>query len=631
MVNEFIAIQDIKSVINHERLIPTIVMWNRLEGRPRTNNFDRALKAEVRDALFMLTKQWQLGEFRGDDAGSPVLTKIHLQTTKFNKYKAGANPAQQFETSMPLEAKVEQRMLPFRAGKQDLSLDIRLLMGRQWLKMINKPSISSLKKEFIKAYSIKKPDPDKRENAQICAHLSAWQQYAAVAGRGMDGAALYFYLKEDPNHHAYDKITVTLSATQKTLIDDIAKKFIVWFEKLFYQPLQEKEDAWLPSKLEYQFACSALIKGVEKVFTAEEYYQGDIDWYNLNVDRSVQTLGDVETASDLEQAHTFSFFPTQIEYDGMPNTRWWTFEQGKTNFGDIKPDTTDLNKLLLIEFGLVYANDWFLVPITMPAGSITNVRGIAVTNVFGERIWVEPSVKSNNEDWKSWSMYALKIINTEREHTDLSLLLLPTAPKIQESQPVEEVNLIRDEMANMVWGIETKIILPSGNIKPGREAALELKSHLRRIVMKENSEGAHLVQAVESKAAIKYQIMSTVPENWLPFIPVHVPGTNREIQLQRAAMPRIIEEDKDPEKTGKKIEPRTKLLRVGLDPQPNGIYTIFEEEVPRSGVRIYQSYKRTRWHSGRVYNWLGVRKQIGRGEVSSGLAYDLIVPTNKTS
>ena len=34
----------------------------------------------------------------------------------------------------------------------------------------------------------------------------------------------------------------------------------------------------------------------------------------------------------------------------------------RTNFGDVKPDTTDLAKLLLIEFGLVYANDWFLDP-----------------------------------------------------------------------------------------------------------------------------------------------------------------------------------------------------------------------------------------------------------------------------
>ena len=628
MVNEFIAIENIQSVINYRRLIPTIITWNRLEGRPRTNNFDRALKAEVRDALFMLTKQWQMGEFKGDDAGSPVIAKVHIETTKLNKYKAGDNATQGFENSVPLEAKVEQRMIPFRAGNQDLSLDIRLLMGRQWLKMINKPNVSSLRKEFIKAYPINKPDPEKREDAQICAHLEVWQQYAAVADRALDGGALYFHLKQDSNNHAYDPLTVVLTSAQQTLIDAIAAKFVIWFEKLFYQPIEENNDAWLPSKLEYQFACSAPKKGAEKVFTAEEYYHGDLDWYNLNVNRSIETLGDAETeATDLEKTQTFSFFPTPIQFDGMPNTRWWTFEEGKTNFGDIKPDTTELNKQLLIEFGLVYANDWFLAPITLPSGTIINLRGMAVTNVFGERLWVEPAGKASNKDWQHWNMYTMNVDGEAADKlVDLSLLLLPTPLKIQESQPAEEAILTRDEVANMVWGIETRILLPSGHTKPGREAALELNGHLRRIVAKENAERPDTIADTEHKATIKYQIMNTVPEYWIPFIPVHVKESNREIQLQRAALPRIIDGDKE---APKKIQPRTKLLRVGLDEEPKKIYELYEEEVPRSGVRIYQSYHRARWYGGRVYSWLGVRKQVGRGEVSSGLAYDLIVPTSK--
>ena len=632
MMNEFIAIEDIQPVINYKRPIPTILMWNRLEGRPRTKNFDRALKAELGDALFMLTKQWQMGEFKCDDAGSPVIAKVHMETTQLNKYKANDHPPQLFENDVPLETKVEQRMLPFKAGGQDLSLDIRLLMGRQWLKMTNKPELSAFKDDFINAYPIKQPDPDKREDAQICAHLTAWQQYAAVAERAMDGAALYFYLKEKVGNHAYDLLTVTLTPDQKALIDVIEKKFITWFEKLFYQPIEENEDAWLPSKLEYQFACSAPKKGAEKVFTAEEYYHGRLDWYNLNVDKSIETLGNVETEeaepSELERTHTSSFFPVQIQFDGMPNTRWWTFEEGKTNFGDIKPDTTDLNKLLLMEFGLVYANDWFLVPFTLPAGSVANVRGMTVTNVFGERIWVEPAGAGSDEDRQRWSMFTLNVDGTEDEPADLSLLLLPTVPKIQESQPIEEIYLIRDEMANMVWGIESKILLPSGGTKPGREAALELKNYYQRIFDKENATTTDSEEEIKYKADIKYQIMNTVPENWIPFIPVHVKNDNREIQLQRAAMPRIIEGDSE---KPKKIRPRTKLLHVGLDQEPKAAYKLFEEEVLQAGMHVCQSYQRTRWYGGQVYNWLGVRKQVGRGKRSSELAYDLIVPTKKTS
>ena len=37
-----------------------------------------------------------------------------------------------------------------------------------------------------------------------------------------------------------------------------------------------------------------------------------------------------------------------------------------------------------------------------------------------------------------------------------------------------------------------------------------------------------------------------------------------------------------------------------------------EEEVPRSGSRVTQSFQRTRWYGGEVFVWLGVRKQTGR-------------------
>jgi hypothetical protein len=32
----------------------------------------------------------------------------------------------------------------------------------------------------------------------------------------------------------------------------------------------------------------------------------------------------------------------------MPHARWWDIEDGRTNFGDIKPGTTDLAQLLFI-------------------------------------------------------------------------------------------------------------------------------------------------------------------------------------------------------------------------------------------------------------------------------------------
>jgi hypothetical protein len=76
-----------------QRLYPSVTTWNRLEGHPRTNNFDRALRAEVRDGLWMITKQWQMGEIRGSDAGSPVFAKLQIDTTRLTKYQPDSLPS----------------------------------------------------------------------------------------------------------------------------------------------------------------------------------------------------------------------------------------------------------------------------------------------------------------------------------------------------------------------------------------------------------------------------------------------------------------------------------------------------------------------------------------------------------
>ena len=74
-----LIIRNLPEVLSGRVLFPTLTRYNRLESRPRTDNFSRALRAEVRDALWMLCKQWQMGEFAGDDAGSPVFAKLHTE------------------------------------------------------------------------------------------------------------------------------------------------------------------------------------------------------------------------------------------------------------------------------------------------------------------------------------------------------------------------------------------------------------------------------------------------------------------------------------------------------------------------------------------------------------------------
>jgi hypothetical protein len=231
--------------------------------------------------------------------------------------------------------------------------------------------------------------------------------------------------------------------------------------------------------------------------------------------------------------------------------------------------------------------------------------------VFGERTWVEP-VQPPGVDWRQWGMFTLSTTAADRA-PEARLVLLPTAVKVQESQALEEVALVRDEMANMVWGLERRVPLPSGASRAGNEVAREYRDHLQRLIV------APVVTAPEPLAPIRYRAMTTVPEQWIPFIPVHIDGSVREIQLQRAALPRLLDGDPNPPE---KVRPRTTLLRQNL---PRAFF-LHEEEVPRAGAVVTQSYQRARWTGGRVYTWFGARKQTGRGEGSSGLRFDQAVP-----
>lgn len=609
MVERPLPIDDMAQALK-QRKFPTVTVWNRLEARPRADNFDRSLTAEIRDPLWMLTRQWQLGEFEGDDAGSPISAKLRMHTTRLTEYQPAGHDGRALRDDVPLEGLVAQRPLALRAGGRPMSLDLRLLMGRQWLKMLAK-HVGDFADGYRDRYGIAAPEPNDRASAAVLAHPEAWQRVQAVATRMMDGQAFYEHVTTGGD--ATDGVAVPQN--QQDAVRTLATRFVAWFDELFLQPDAPDDDAWVPPRLEYAFRASAPAGVTRRGYVAEEYYTGRLDWYSVDADP--EPIATTPGQPDPQQHTLLSFLPTAVAYEGMPNTRWWAFEEGKTNFGQVTPSTTELGKLLFVEFGLVYANDWFLLPHRIPAGSIAELEGLVVTNVFGERTWVEAASSG------PWAMFRVSPSGGGAP-ADGSLLLLPTVPKVQEGRPIEDVALIRDELANMVWAVESTVPLPSGESKTGREAARETAAFHARIVATQPPGGQAAIERPTPKAPISYRVMTQVDENWIPFVPVHIDGDNREIQLQRAAMPRLIAGDQH---RPARIEPRTGLLREGLDVTPKRPYYVYEEEVPRTGVRVYRAYQRARWYGGRAITWLGTQKQTGRGAGSSGLAFDYLENT----
>src|SRR5262249_27831966 len=121
-----------------------------------------------------------------------------------------------------------------------------------------------------------------------------------------------------------------------------------------------------------------------------------------------------------------------------------------------------------------------------------------------------------------------------------------------------------------------------------------------------------------STAAIRYVLGTTVPENWIPFLPVHQPGSVQQIHFQRAAMPKLGVPPKDV------IKAKGAILN---EVQP--LYYINEEEIPNAGSIVRRSWQRTRWFNGRTHVWIGRLRETGRGQGASNLRFDQIEPLKK--
>ena len=538
--------------------------------------------------------------------------KIKAKTTRVTKLSSrNGSQVFSFDSNQPLETRIENQKLNY-------TLPIRQQIGRYWLKLLKKqgiPNITSTIPEFKNSFSFEIPERNDK-NASIFAHKEVLQHTYAVAGRAMDGGRFMDYLM-DGNNPA--DVTSLTNPAEQEIVNNLGKELISWYKELYFQ--EEDDDTfWNPEQLEYQFAVSAPDGNGEKVLIADQYFRGHLDWYSMDIDPNRDRLPDPDAPHDVQGSLLRITIPGPIDFNGMPNPRWWQFEEGQTNFTGVDAHTTELGKLAFLEFGLVYSNDWFLIPFDLPVGTIASVEGMAVTDVFGDRYWIDPAGDGIDNNWQRWGMYNQNKRGEllAQARVDTSIFLAPALGKSMESKPVEHINLIRDEMANMVWGIERIIPLANGHSRPGDEAASEYRNYLKNLL-----DESTLPEPVETDALIRYELMNTVPENWIPLIPVKATDNplERQIKLQRAAMLRILSErETDPNP----VQPRTSLLRQGITNEATTPYYISEIEVPRSGTQLFKTYQRARGKDGKVYVWLGWQKRTGHGEGNSGLQFDQI-------
>src|SRR5690349_19538862 len=88
----------------------------------------------------------------------------------------------------------------------------------------------------------------------------------------------------------------------------------------------------------------------------------------------------------------------------------------------------------------------------------------------------------------------------------------------------EECVLVRDEMANMVCGVETLILLPLGIGRSGSGAAAETSAFYQGVLF-----GGPAAPRLPNNATVRYEVMNGVSEHGIAIIPVHLAKSEQSL------------------------------------------------------------------------------------------------------
>jgi hypothetical protein len=533
-----------------------VYSFTRVEPVSRGGDPGRGLAATVQDPFWVLARQRQFGELTGEDAGSPVQVTFVQSEALFDGWKPESGSVLPYS---PRTDVVEALAAGESAGPAHSTLD-RLQAGRALAAAVAKSVAAKLRATFPLPVTPDSP----RLLARSAAHFADGLAVALAVAGALDGT--------DAALSAAVKLPI---ADAKAARDDLAA-FARWCAVTF----GTGPNSWVPERLERRFELAV---GGASVLGAHSHTRERVDWHDFDV------VADADPMAKA-MAITRKRVPTTVQFPGQPRDRFWEFEDAILALSRIDAATTDLARLALVEFSTIYGNDWFSFPIPVTYGSMQRISDLLVRDTFGTHELIAPAADPQ------WAMY--RPAGSSIAAPALTVPSVTVAPLA--GDVVEEVRFLRDEMANLVWGVEEIVTDADGT---------------RRDLVDEYIRGALPATPIPRNAAIAYRLMTEVPEHWVPFIPARLPAGSRQVGLVEAILPR-------PQSLGnlETSSPRSSVLQELLG------RVIPEEEVPTAGVVVRRRWFLARSADGGRHAWAARSVATGRGEGASGLRFDVAVP-----
>jgi hypothetical protein len=413
----------------------SVTTWTRIEpdiltGDPQ-KDLTLGIAAELADPLWLLGRQWQMGEWQGEDAGSPVSAQVSASSYAIDSLAIGPQTVAYQPTATPSDTLVEHDGSP-------ADLPMRASGGRAFLDTLADNKLSTYLAAAKSAFA-------------FASHAGATVlERTLAAASGVDGDKVLA-----ASHSGKIAQTLSVAAADSTNFTTALNDWLAWYGP---RATAAVNPAWQTDRLEYRFSMSASVKEGRLTLTAPEHHGGRIDWDTFTASPFASAPAGATPAKAVVTALTA--MPTLLQIPGMPSPWFWEVEDPTADAARIEAGPSDTARLLLIEAALAFTPDWFLLSLRLPVASLSTIDTLQITDTYGVTTIIRAAdFVRPDPNFSLWKV--------TQGAAKLGYLLLPP-PNISflTSDPVEEVATLRDEAANLAWALHRIPATPAEVIPP---------------------------------------------------------------------------------------------------------------------------------------------------------------------
>jgi hypothetical protein len=396
----------------------SVTLWTRIEpdfqtGDPE-NDLAHGLAAELADPLWLLGRQWQMGEWQGENSGSPVSAKLSASSFPIDQLSLGTRTTPFIPSATPTDGLVEHD-----GGRADLA--VRAAGGRTFLDALADHKVPAYQAAARSAYPFAPADA-----SNVLERV--------LISTAIDGDRI---LADASAAKIAQKLHVAAADTKN--FTDAANEWLAWYAS---RATAAPSPTWVPDRLEYQFSMAASVTEGRITLSAPQHDGGRIDWDTF----TASVTPPVPAAIAPKPVVTaLQILPVLLRIPGMPSPWFWEIEDPGSDYGRIEAGPSDSARLLLIEAALACVPDWFLLPLSLPVASLSRIDTLQIADTFGVTTAIGP-VEQVHPD-PGWSLWCV----TQGAGRLNYLLLPPPNIGFATGEPIEKVAIVRDEGANLAW------------------------------------------------------------------------------------------------------------------------------------------------------------------------------------